>query len=60
MTERAKRNTKAFLTGCVIGGFCLWVMLALPGCYVVEGIGKELQAGSAGMRHSITREDSKD
>jgi predicted small secreted protein len=50
MTERAKRNTKAFITGCIIGGFCLWVTLSLPGCSTVEGFAKDLDSVSRGVR----------
>jgi len=57
MSERTKRNTKAFVTGLVIGGACLWVTLLLPGCSTVSGLAKELGDASEWLRHALTADE---
>jgi hypothetical protein len=57
MTDRVRRNTKAFITGCIIGGACLWVTLVLPGCSTVSGLAKDLGAASEGLRQAMTQDE---
>jgi hypothetical protein len=57
MTERAKRNIKSFIVGCIIGGACLWAMLLLPGCNFAYGVAHGAAVGAQRDLESINAED---
>ena len=55
MTQRTKTNARAFLLGLILGGVALVVILAMPGCGTVSGIGHDLMRASDGIRDAMSQ-----
>jgi len=57
MSERTKRNTKAFLIGIAAGMFASMMLFINTGCSTVSGLAKDLGDASEGLRQAMTADE---
>jgi len=57
MTERVKKNGKAFLIGIAAGMFASMMLFINTGCSTVSGLAKDHGAASEGLRQAMTQDE---